>query len=94
MNFENRLFRLSLAMNELPTKPDFDSMSETELEEFNKKLVEDFHKQNAIKNYDDAVVRLNWEYSQELLTQDELEILLEGEKEFWVNKSDSVNLSS
>ena len=91
MNFENRLFRLSLAINELPTKPDFDNMSDAQLEEFNKRLIQDFHQQNAIKNYDDAIARLNWEYSEELLTQGELEILLQEEKEFWVKNSDSVN---
>jgi hypothetical protein len=86
MNFENRLFKIEMAMDGLPKKPDFDSMSEEELDFHIRRMLEKEHREDGTRSYEMAEHKLMFELNEGLISQQEFEMFLEGEKKFWNRK--------
>ena len=87
MNINSRLKAIQQHINnnkELYAEiPDFDSWDETRINEYIKTETEKFHKQNAIKCFQDAENIYKIYLERELITEDEYKIFIEGEKYFW-----------
>ena len=87
MNLNSRIkaIQIQLDVNKelYGERPEFEKWNEAELKAYNQKMLEAFHKENAIRNYEDAKKRLHYEFVNGLISEDEYNLMLEGEKEFW-----------
>ena len=79
LNYLKRKFELS----EIEPKPDFDNMTEQELDVYIKRVLEEQHRENGIQSYEMAKDELLFELSNDLISKQEFELMLEGEKMYW-----------
>lgn len=86
-NLQGRLDKIERAMdmneNLFPQKPNFEKWTNQELDSFIKKSLEENHKVFGIKNYEQAVNQLNYELRNGLLSENEFQIILSGEADYW-----------
>ena len=75
--------QLKYESNKREGKPDFDKMNEAELDRYIQMMFSESHKVNGIFTYEQALEKLNWQLSQNLMSKEEYDIIVQGEKYFW-----------
>lgn len=87
MSFFRRLLNIEKGIelhSELfPPMPEFEKWTDEHLDKYNRDATLEFHKQNAIKNYGEAIALLKMYDKKGLITKQELKLFMEDEKEFW-----------
>ena len=91
MSYTQRINRIEFNMinnkDLFSPPPQFANYSNEDLEKYIEVETKKHHKEFAITNYESAVKRLNFEFVQGFISEDELKLFLEYEKEFWdINK--------
>ena len=95
MNFRERIKKIERAieMNEnlFPKMPDLTKWSNEELDQYIISETNKFHIENGIKNFEDAEKIYKSYLERELISKEEFDIFIGGEKEFWkrAGQSDS-----
>lgn len=92
MNLYSKLNRIekNLRCSDLFFKvPDFDNWTEDELNQYIVSWQNKFHIENKINNFQDAKRILESELIRDLISNDEFDLILKGEKEFWAEAAKS-----
>mgnify|MGYP007072875015 CR=1 FL=1 len=91
MSFNRRLLNISrkieLHKELFPSMPDFEKWTDEQLEKYINAETEKSHKENAIKNYDEAISLLKSYDERGFISKEELKIFIAIEKEFWKKNS-------
>ena len=67
-------------------KPNFDDMSEDESDRWIKIHLERSHKEDGVFSLEQALEVLHQRFVQGLINKDEYDLMVEGEKDYWVKK--------